>query len=131
MKDKVLGLIKQYYNPNACAIVTGVPMTDENMAIIDAMPKVLGIPIRRRWRGKGWKWGYHTKDGAERVSVYPKDGSYSIHLRLSSKGAPVVTVSHSGRIYPDNFYSDWTNIPTYESPTPKKKIDLDIVSVTC
>ena len=83
-KKDVLEFILKYNNPKHCAIVTQVPMTDENMDLIDAMKHVLGIAIHRRWRGPNWYWGYNTKANAERVSVYPRNRNISIDVSKSS-----------------------------------------------
>ena len=79
-KNDVLQFIGKYHNHNHCAIVTGVPFTEENIELIDAMKDVLGIAIHRRWRGPNWKWGYNTKDNAEKVSVYCRNRNIDVEV---------------------------------------------------
>ena len=65
----VWNLIAEYSQKNVCAIATGIPLTERNIAIISEMPKYIG-GIRKRWRGKGWLGQDCPKATAERVSIY-------------------------------------------------------------
>ena len=77
--------IQQYpANPKERAFAKDIPVTDENMATIKRIAKV--IPIIRRWRGSSRFLGeigesqyycrpiaYCQKRGAERVSLYYRE----------------------------------------------------------
>lgn len=100
-KNDVLRFIGQYHNPKHNALMTQVPINDENMMMIRFVQKVLGIPIHLRWRGPKWKWGYHTKEGATNVSVYARDRSISFKLEEYRDGIHYIKVISSKYIKPD------------------------------
>ena len=82
--------------------MTGIPINDENMKMISLVQKVIGVPIHRRWRGPNWKWGYHTKEGATKVSVYARDRSTSFKLeRYGEDGLCYVKMLSSKFICPN------------------------------
>ena len=65
--------LKKYDAGSEQALAKQIPLTADNVAIIDAMAKV--IPIIRRYRGPRLRGGYmrecHKQD-AERVSIYAR-----------------------------------------------------------
>jgi len=65
--------LKKYDSGNERALAKQIPLTTDNIAIIDAIAKV--IPITRRYRGPRLRGGFtrecHKQD-AERVSIYAR-----------------------------------------------------------
>jgi hypothetical protein len=93
-KNDVLAFIAKYNDPKLGAIVNQVPITEENNLLIEGIKKHI-CPIRRRWRGKGWKWGHHLKEGAERVSIYPKQRGMSVIVQSLNSGTIYVTLEQT------------------------------------
>ena len=124
-RDQVIAFVKKYNNPNHRSIVTGVPITDENMSLVDGIRDYV-CPIRRRWRGPGWKWGYHLKEGATKISVYPK-GNICVDIEPYFDKV-VLRVSHVHWVYPNlnDTSADWET-----DPEPLDLATLDLVEEKC
>lgn len=93
---EIINFIKKWHNPDSCAIVSGVPVNDENMRIIKEIAQKV-CPVHRRWRGPGWQLYHRLKDGAERVSVYPRDRSIKIWINKNDSALFIAKPERIGR----------------------------------